>query len=118
MTKDDAPNIIHPFLNPKAARTIQIEALKEAIRPAGYFNQKAKKNLAFNEFDFRLDNKVSSREKLLSVWGIGPETADSILLYAYKQLGRIPKKSDFLERNIENDLFRQIQEQRRAKAQR
>jgi len=32
--------------------------------------------------------------------------------------GRIPKKSDFLERNIENDLFRQIQEQRRAKAQR
>jgi hypothetical protein len=30
---------------------------------------------------------------------------------------RIPKKSDFLERNIENDLFRQIQEKRRAKAQ-
>jgi hypothetical protein len=35
-----------------------------------------------------------------------------------KGSGRIPKKSDFLERNIENDLFRQIQEQRRAKAQR
>ena len=34
------------------------------------------------------------------------------------KMGRIPKKSDFLERNIENDLFRQIQEQRRAKAQR
>jgi len=32
--------------------------------------------------------------------------------------GRIPKKSDFLERNIENDKFRQTQEQRRAKAQR
>ena len=30
--------------------------------------------------------------------------------------GRIPKKSDFLERNIENDLFRQIQEQRWALA--
>ena len=30
--------------------------------------------------------------------------------------GRIPKKSDFLERNIENDKFRQTQEQRRAKA--
>ena len=30
--------------------------------------------------------------------------------------GRIPKKSDFLERNIENDIFWQIQEQRRAKA--
>ena len=30
-------------------------------------------------------------------------------------MGRIPKKSDFLERNIENDEFRQIQEQRKAK---
>jgi hypothetical protein len=31
-------------------------------------------------------------------------------------VGRIPKKSDFLERNIENDKFRQTQEQRRALA--
>jgi len=34
---------------------------------------------------------------------------------SHNSMGRIPKKSDFLERNIENDEFRQIQEQRKAK---
>ena len=72
-------------LAPKTVQTIQIDKLKEAIRPAGYFNQKAKKIKAFNDFYYQLDNQTPSREQLLSVWGIGPETADSILLYAYKQ---------------------------------
>jgi len=72
-------------LDPKTIQTVQVEKIKEAIRPAGYFNQKAKKILAFNEFYLKLDHQVPSREQLLSVWGIGPETADSILLYAYKQ---------------------------------
>lgn len=73
-------------LSPKKIQTIQIDLLKEAIRPAGYFNQKAKKIQAFNDFYCQLDNQVPSRDALLSVWGIGPETADSMLLYAYKQL--------------------------------
>ena len=73
-------------LNPKTIHSIQIEMLKEAIRPAGYFNQKAKKILAFNDLYCSLDHMIPSREQLLSVWGIGPETADSILLYAYKQV--------------------------------
>jgi endonuclease-3 related protein len=66
--------------------------LAEAIRPAGYFNIKAKrlKNLinfiverygsALPVF-FREETQVL-REGLISVKGIGPETADSILLYA------------------------------------
>jgi len=73
-------------LNHKTAQKIQIEMLKEAIRPAGYFNQKAKKIQAFNDFYSQMDNRIPSRDQLLSVWGIGPETADSILLYAYKQV--------------------------------
>jgi endonuclease III related protein len=55
------------------------EELKEKIKPAGYYNQKTRK---IREF---LKTKVTTREKLLEVWGIGPETADSILLYAYNQ---------------------------------
>jgi len=73
-------------LNPIKMQTIDNDTLKQAIRPAGYFNQKAKKIKQFNDFYLQLDHQVPSREQLLCVWGIGPETADSILLYAYKQL--------------------------------
>ncbi|MBU0678392.1 MAG: endonuclease III domain-containing protein [Verrucomicrobia bacterium] len=65
------------------------------IRPAGYFNVKARRLKAFVEmlytdFNgdlnhlFRLETEAL-RDKLLSVNGIGPETADSILLYAAKR---------------------------------
>lgn len=63
------------------------------IRPAGYFNQKAGylKNLAVLVAEhgsinalFRHDT-ASLRKRLLSVKGIGPETADCILLYAAKR---------------------------------
>jgi len=53
------------------------------IKPAGYFNQKAKKLSLFANFYLGLKGKTPTRTSLLSVWGIGPETADSILLYAY-----------------------------------
>jgi endonuclease-3 related protein len=62
------------------------------IRPAGYFRQKARALKAFVSFlrsEYRGSLKrmfatptISLREKLLKVWGIGPETADAILLYA------------------------------------
>jgi len=71
---------------------LPVEVLAEKIRPAGYFNLKAArlKNL-FNfvarehngsiEDMFAMD-RHSLREEILTVKGIGPETADSILLYA------------------------------------
>ncbi len=62
------------------------------IQPAGYFRVKAKRiknfiNFLMQEYDGNLNNLFSeglekARERLLSVSGIGPETADSILLYA------------------------------------
>jgi len=71
-------------LDNKLIQKISVEQLKSAIRPAGYFNQKAKKLLAFSKFFSELDGRVPSRDELLSIWGIGNETADSMLLYAFK----------------------------------
>jgi len=60
------------------------EELKTYIRPAGFFNQKAKTLLRVAKF-FVENSKKVSREELLKIKGIGKETADSILLYAYNQ---------------------------------
>ena len=70
--------------DPKRIRDMDSGLLKKAIRPAGYFNRKARKIKEFTEFYFSLKGRPPGREELLSVWGIGEETADSILLYAYK----------------------------------
>jgi len=63
--------------------------LKEAIRPAGYYNQKTEYLINIADFYISLDNgssvKVPLREELLDVKGIGNETADCILLYAFSQ---------------------------------
>ena len=71
---------------------IDINKLKDIIKPSGFFNQKAErlKNISsffYNEFSGNLNNFFNRelniiREELLSLNGIGPETADSILLYA------------------------------------
>jgi len=69
-----------------------VEQLAEWIRPAGHFNQKARYIKAMtdavrNRFAGSLENLFALdtpmlRTELLSWKGIGPETADSILLYA------------------------------------
>lgn len=79
-------------LTPEALHRISIRRLASLIRPSGYFNIKAGRLKAFVRFlmeDYQGDLKRMTREpvevlrpKLLSVKGIGPETADSILLYA------------------------------------
>jgi endonuclease III related protein len=68
------------------------DALAELIRPAGYFNVKAGRLKAFVNFlmesyngdlDLLLSRDIYQlRSELLAVHGIGPETADSIILYA------------------------------------
>lgn len=70
-------------INPKKILEMHDEKLREAIRPAGYFNQKAKKLKIFAAF-YLSAKKMPTREELLALWGIGPETADSMLLYAFK----------------------------------
>jgi len=79
-------------LSARALHNMPLKVLAEHIRPAGYFNIKAKRLKAFIEFlmnDYfgsmkKMRNKEMFylRQELLSIHGIGHETADSILLYA------------------------------------
>jgi endonuclease-3 related protein len=64
--------------------------LAQHIRPAGYFNVKAKRLLSLCRFVAEHEGLTSLndhelREQLLAVHGIGPETADDILLYAFER---------------------------------
>ena len=80
------------LLNFKGHSSISTEKLALLIKPAGYFNVKAKRLKDFLKFFAREyqgsvrkmlgEDPNLQREKLLRVNGIGPETADSILLYA------------------------------------
>jgi len=80
------------LLYPTAVERVPLSRLERLIRSSGYFRQKARKLKAFCQFlraEYRGSLKrmfatptIVLREKLLGVFGIGPETADSILLYA------------------------------------
>ena len=72
-------------LSPKSIKEMEIEELKLAIRPSGYHNQKTRYILEFISFFEALDGEIPTRDELLSVVGIGEETADSILLYGYNR---------------------------------
>lgn len=93
-------NVERAIANLKAARALapgKLLALGESrlaalIRPAGYFNVKARRLRSFlrvlvEEFGGDLERLFAGetaavRERLLAINGIGPETADSMLLYA------------------------------------
>jgi len=96
-------NVEKAVLNMKAAGILGNDAILEAksagiarlIRPSLYYNVKARKLKEFAGFlgreyggkvgNMRRERTATLRAKLLSVWGLGPETVDSMLLYA---LGR------------------------------
>jgi len=79
-------------LEPHAIHALPQAELEELIRPAGYFRVKAKRlrnlvGFVVERYDgsleaMRASDAAALREELLAVHGIGPETADSILLYA------------------------------------
>jgi endonuclease-3 related protein len=80
------------LLTARAIEEVSFARLARLIRSSGYFRQKAKKLKCFVRFlgaeyggslskMFRTPT-AELRERLLAVHGIGPETADSILLYA------------------------------------
>ena len=79
-------------LSAKALHSITLKRLAVYIRPCGYYNIKAKRLKNFIDF-FLLNysgnislmkerRRGTLRKELLCIKGIGPETADSILLYA------------------------------------
>jgi len=93
-------NVEKALANLRAARLLSVRGIRgpslreieRQIRPAGYFRQKAKRLKLFVAFlDQRYRGSLARmfaspteklREELLNLHGIGPETADSILLYA------------------------------------
>jgi endonuclease-3 related protein len=93
-------NVEHAIENLRRERMLTFAALERApirrlerlVRPSGYFRQKALTLKAFvafvrDNFGGSLDRMFRTptaelRQRLLGVHGIGPETADSILLYA------------------------------------
>ena len=93
-------NVEHAITNLKTARVLtprkihalNHEELAQLIRPAGYFNIKAKRlrnftNVLVEQHGANLKQMfrgktAAIRERLLAINGIGPESADSMLLYA------------------------------------
>ncbi|MHC4122207.1 MAG: endonuclease III domain-containing protein [Planctomycetota bacterium] len=83
------------YLTAEKLYSLNINELASLIRPAGYYNLKSKRlknflNWLFDNYDGALTNlegagTVQLREELLAIRGIGPETADSILLYAFER---------------------------------
>ena len=78
-------------ISPKYMEELELDVLSEKIRPSGYHNQKAKKLKElckwFKTYDYNIENVRSAdpekiRKELLNVYGVGPETADSIMVYA------------------------------------
>lgn len=93
-------NVEHAMRNLRRARALSCEAmrrlslrrLEQFVRPAGYFRQKAQRLKNFiAHVDARYGGSLERmfarptaelRQELLALNGVGPETADSILLYA------------------------------------
>src|SRR4030042_2703842 len=83
------------WLEPRRLYSIDQEKLTQLVKPSGYYNIKAQRlknfvSLLVNNFEGSAEKMFSGdgrelRKKLLEINGIGPETADSILLYAGKK---------------------------------
>lgn len=122
-------NVEKAITNLKNKKLLSYQALSKAkekeiaelIRPSGYYNQKAIKlknflRFAQKEYNGNLSKMKGKgitklREKLLSVNGIGKETADSIILYAFNKpifvvdayTKRIFERLGFFSKNLDYD---------------
>ena len=127
-------NVERALANLRAARLLSVEGIRKTalrrlerlIRPSGYFRQKARRLKAFVEFlDEQFGGSLTNlfsrptdqlREQLLSLHGVGPETADSILLYAGNHpvlvvdayTRRILARHEILPEEADYEDFRQL----------
>src|SRR5699024_1572846 len=83
---------IKPYLAPELMEKLTTDELAKMIRSSGFFNIKAKRIKALLEWFIAYDcniemikriNKQQLRDELLNINGVGRETADVILLYAF-----------------------------------
>jgi len=117
-------------LQPQAIASMPVERLSELIRPAGYYRQKAKRLQTFarwliRRYDGSIERMAEQdcerlRAELLSLSGIGAETADSILLYAAGKLTfvvdaytlRIAVRHGWVEPEVSYEELKQYFEER------
>jgi endonuclease-3 related protein len=95
-------------LTPDGLRALSLDTLQELIRPSGFQSRKAPALKAFSTFldtyngsleELAAESTETLRPKLLRLPGVGPETADAILLYA---LGHtVPVADEYLRRIVE-----------------
>ena len=75
-------------LSPEGILSLSARELESLIRPSGYFRQKSERLRLLSKACLKADGGMDTeflREHFLSVKGVGPETADSILLYAFRR---------------------------------
>ena len=114
------------LLSLDALRSLPHTALAERINPAGYYNIKATRVKNLIQFiEERYDGDIEKllkeetgelRKGLLSVNGIGPETADSIVLYGAKRpifvvdanTYRILRRHEMVEDQINYDALQEL----------
>jgi endonuclease-3 related protein len=113
-------------LDPFTLHSMPHEDLAELIRPAGYYNVKAKRlrnllDLITGEYKGDLDSLFSLpvdelRTRLLSVNGVGFETADSIILYAAEKpvfvvdayTGRVLKRHGLVDEDADYTAMQEL----------
>ena len=114
------------LLSPQKIHNLDVTEIAGLIRPSGYFNVKAKRlknfltwlfeNYAGQLTDLEELGTDQLREELLSVKGIGRETADSILLYAFDReifvvdayTARIAVRHELIEPGADYEQLREL----------
>ena len=114
------------LLTPEKLHNLDVSGLAELIRPAGYYNIKANRlknflSWLFCSYDGQLTNleNLSTdqlRGELLAISGIGCETADSILLYAFDRnifvvdayTARIATRHGLIEQGADYEQLREL----------
>lgn len=114
------------ILSPEGLRRMDVVQLAEVVRPAGYYRVKAKRLKSFIDWLFETyDGSLSRleevsteqlRAELLTVKGVGPETADSILLYAFARAvfvvdaytARIASRHQLIEPGADYEQLREL----------
>jgi len=121
------------LLNLRAMREVSLTKLESQIRSAGYFRQKAQRLKTFVAFlDAHYGGSLTRmfaqptaklRQELLGLNGVGPETADSILLYAGQHpifvvdayTRRLLARHDILPENAPYEVIRKLCERALAR---
>lgn len=87
--------------------------LMALIRPAGFYNAKSQRIIDLAKKLKKINTKLSTekiRERLLTVRGVGPETADVILLYALDKLSFVV--DEYAKRFLENKGIKNVRKKK------